>query len=169
MWTKLIIYLTLSVLRPNLPQPSRGGAETRAVMSQMVTMVIRVERGVLSGNWRSLVTIMNLGTWRRLMMNGYITNITYINTNTNRCQCHGWYIQWVFRCKKVKETEIGNLGTKVTFNFILISHLWSASTVKEMIDWIPKIIKMYFFKNRLIRNKTWPVNVFLTVQCFGGV
>ena len=55
-------HLTLSVLRPNLPQPRRGGAETRPVMSQMVRMVISVERGVDSGNWRSLVTIMNLGT-----------------------------------------------------------------------------------------------------------
>ena len=55
------------MLRPNLPQPSSGGAETRAVMSQMVTMVISVESGVLSGNWRSLVTIMNLRQWRGLL------------------------------------------------------------------------------------------------------
>ena len=53
-------YLTLSVFSPNCPQPSSGGVETRAVMNQMVMMVISVESGVLSGNWRSLVTIMNL-------------------------------------------------------------------------------------------------------------
>ena len=95
----------------------------------------------------------------------------------HRCQCHGWDIwdsHWVLRCKRNGNWQFNcsnsSFWSKVTFNFLLISHLWSASTVKEMIDWIPKIIVMYFvIQNRLIRNKTWPVNVFLTVQCLRGV
>ena len=47
------------MLRLNCPQPRSGGQEMRAVMLQMVMMVMRVESGVDSGNCRSFVTIMN--------------------------------------------------------------------------------------------------------------
>ena len=47
------------MLRLNCPHPRSGGQEMRAVMLQMVMMVMRVESGVDSGNCRSFVTIMN--------------------------------------------------------------------------------------------------------------